>query len=155
MLHNPARTSHVDRLADQLRLTPAPTAQLVKSIIANACIRLPAMPGRNNAERLTALIEAGAWADAALAVIELELPRWKLRRLAYEDGEWICSLSRQPELPIEVDDTADGYHASAALAIWTAFLEARRRTAEGEGRTVAVPRVRARSGLAVCCDNFS
>jgi hypothetical protein len=155
MLLNPAHSSHFDRLADQLRLTSAPTAQLVKSIIANACIRLPALAGRNDTQRLAALIDAGAWADAALAVIELELPQWKLRRLVYEDGEWICSLSKQPEVPVDVDDTADGYHASAALAIWVAFLEARRRTTDNDGRKVALPRVHATSGFAVCCDNFS
>ena len=29
---------------------------------------------------------------AALALVELELPAWKLRRLIYEDGEWLCSF---------------------------------------------------------------
>jgi hypothetical protein len=155
MLLNPVRTSHFDRLEDQLRLAPAPTAELVKSIIGNACTRLPAMAGRNNAQRLAAFIEAGAWADAALTVIALELPRWQLRRLVYEDGEWICSLSKQPELPVEIDDTADAHHESAALAIWIGFLEARRRTTDGETRKASVPRVRVTSSFAVCCDNFS
>jgi hypothetical protein len=50
--------------------------------------------------RVNQLIEAGAWADATLAMVELELPYWNLRRLVHEDGEWLCSLSKQPNLPV-------------------------------------------------------
>ena len=74
------------------------------------------------------MVEAEAWTDAALALIEMELPGWKLRRLAYEDGEWICSLSSQPYLPAQIDDTADSNHEVLALALLSAFVEARRRT---------------------------
>jgi hypothetical protein len=89
-------------------------------------------------------------------VIECELPQWALRRLACDDGEWHCALSRQPQMPADLDDSADGHHASAALAIFDAFVEARRRSTAGEGRKAgAVPRVRAVSGFALCCDNFS
>ena len=58
-------------------------------------------------ERVIRLVEFGACADAALALLELELPQWKLRRLIYEDGEWHCSLSKHVDLPVEVDDMAD------------------------------------------------
>src|SRR5690348_5787668 len=44
--------------------------------------------------RLAQLIESRAWTDAALALIDLELPFWQVRRLAYDDGEWYCALSR-------------------------------------------------------------
>ena len=44
--------------------------------------------------KVARLIESGAFADATLAVLELELPQWKLRRLIYEDGEWHRSLSK-------------------------------------------------------------
>jgi hypothetical protein len=47
------------------------------------------------AARIDQLIKAGAWSDAALTLIELELPAWKVRRLVYEDGEWFCSLSTE------------------------------------------------------------
>jgi hypothetical protein len=43
---------------------------------------------------LDRLIEAGAWTDAAITLIGFELPSWSVRRLACEDGEWLCSLSR-------------------------------------------------------------
>jgi hypothetical protein len=50
------------------------------------------------------LIELGAFADATFAVLELELPQWKLRRLVYEDGEWHCSLSKHIGLPAHLDE---------------------------------------------------
>ena len=110
-----------DLLTNQRRLTPPPTAA-----------------------RIDQLIEARAWNDAALALVELELPAWKLRRLVYEDGEWHCSLSRQPNLPVALDDTATASH------------EAHRRMSVTRGISLqVVPRARATSGYAVCCDNFS
>ena len=65
----------------------------------------------------------GAWTDAALALIELELPQWRVRRLAYDDGEWYCSLSRGRELPDWLDQPVEGRHADLALAILSAFVE--------------------------------
>src|SRR6476659_1969532 len=76
--------------------------------------------------RITQLVAAGAWTDAALALIELELPEWSLRRLAYDDGEWHCSLSRNRAIPLEFDDSADGRDELLPVAIVNAFLEARR-----------------------------
>ena len=40
----------------------------------------------DKASRIASLIKAGAWTEAAFALIEFELPAWKLRRLVYEDG---------------------------------------------------------------------
>jgi hypothetical protein len=90
-----------------------------------------------------------------LALLELELPGWKLRRLVSESGEWFCSLSRQPHLPLELDDTADASHEVLSLAIFRAFIEARRRIATGGPRVPAVPQLRSESADAICCDNFS
>ena len=101
------------------------------------------------------MIEAGAWDDAALALIELELPAWKLRRLVYEDGEWFCALSRQPNLPVALDDTVHASHEVLSLAILSAFVEARRRaSAMRETSLQTVPPVRQSSGYAICCDNL-
>ena len=63
--------------------------------------------------RLERLIAAGAWTDAALVLIELELPAWSLRRLIREDDEWFCSLSRQPNVPVALDVTAHAHHAGS------------------------------------------
>jgi hypothetical protein len=114
------------------------------------------MKRAGKAAQIEQLIEAGAWDDAALAPIELELPAWKLRRLVYEDGEWLCSLSRQPNLPVALDDTADASHEVLPLAILSAFVEARRRaSATRETSFQIVPPVRRSAGYAICCDNFT
>lgn len=110
MLSNPKYEGRLDRLTEQLRLAPALTPDLISNVIADACTRLPVLNKAGKATRIDQLIEAGAWSDAALALIELELPEWKLRRLVYEDGEWFCSLSKQPNLPVVFDDTADACH---------------------------------------------
>jgi hypothetical protein len=153
---NPKHEDRLDRLMEQLRLSPALTADLITNVVADACTRLPVLNKAGKAARLDQLIEAGAWSDAALALIELELPAWKLRRLVYEDDEWFCSLSKQPNLPVEFDDTADARHAVLPLAILCAFVEARRRaSAAREISSPTVPQVRPTSGYTVCSDNFA
>jgi len=76
--------------------------------------------------RLRRFIDAHAWTDAALALIDLELPLWHIRRLAYDDGEWYCALSRERELPDWLDQCVETRHADLSLAISTALLEAQR-----------------------------
>jgi hypothetical protein len=101
------------------------------------------------------LIEAGAGVDAVLALIALQLPQWKLRRVLYEDGEWHCSLSRQPQLPIELDEAAEGSHEALPLAVLIALLHARRDLTPREGGATGVPPVNAGAGHTMCCDNFA
>lgn len=140
----------------QLQVASALSHELVSRVIADACTRLPGMVKSEKTVRLDRLIEAGAWSEAALALIELELPEWKLRRLVCEDGQWLCSLSTQPNLPAEIDETADGSDETLPLAILNAFLEAHRRTnAASQIHAPAVPQVRLSTGYAVCCDNFA
>jgi hypothetical protein len=71
------------------------------------------------------LIQSGAWTDAALALIELELPLWQVRRIAYDEGEWYCALSRDRELPDWLDRSVEAHHADLPLAILSAFVGAR------------------------------
>ena|SRR5665213_52216 len=156
MLSDPKHEDCLDRLTEQLRLAPALTPDLIGIVIADACIRLPVLTRAGKTARIDQLIEAGAWCDTALALIELKLPAWKLRRLIYEDGEWFCSLSRQPNLPVAFDDTADARHEVLPLAILSAFLEARRAiSAVRETSSPIVPRVQPTSGIVICCDNFA
>ena len=152
MLFDPKHEDRFDRLIDQLRLAPTLTPDLISDVIVHACTRLPA----GKAARIDQLIEVGAWSDAALTLIEFELPAWKLRRIVYEDGKWLCSLSRQPNLPMALDDTADASHEVLPLAILSAFVEARRRASVMRETSLRiVPQVRPISGYAICCDNFS
>jgi len=144
------------RLADRLRLAQQVTPDLIASVIADACVRLPGLSHTAKAGRLAHLLDAGAWTEAALVLVELELPRWTLRRLVHEDGEWLCSLSKQPNLPAEFDDMVEARHEILPLAILSAALDARRHAAAApEISAPTVPQVRSTAGDAVCCDNFA
>lgn len=156
MLSNPKHDERLDRLTERLHLAAAVTPDLVSDVIADACIRVQALRRAEKTARVDRLIEAGAWSDAALALIEMELPAWKLRRLVYEDGEWFCSFSKQLHLPVALDDTADATHEVLPLAILGAFIEARRVTnVARETNSPTVPQVRLASANAMCCDNFA
>jgi len=141
---------------EQVQSANEPSPELLSGVIAVACTRLPNLNKEAAANRINRLIEVGAWCDAALAVVQCELPAWTLRRLVYDDGEWFCSLSREPNLPEELDNTADAHHEVMPLAILSAFLEARRMTdAVSKPRLTVVPKVSPTSGQPVFVDNFA
>jgi hypothetical protein len=155
MLFVPNHEECLVRLEEQLRPTQTVTPKLMSELIAQGCVRSAACAGAAKA-RIDRLIASGAWTDAALALSELALPQWKLRRLVYEDGEWHCSFSKQPTLPIELDDTAEASHESLPLAILIAFIEALRQgSASPVSPSRAVAQVRPALGHVVCCDNFA
>jgi hypothetical protein len=149
------RAALIERVDEALQLARAPTADLFSKVIQNACLRLPTLKKSGLAGRLERLIRAGAWSDAALALVELEMPAWTVRRLAQESGEWICSLSRQPNLPIAIDDTAEASHGVLALAVLRAMVDVRRRSSVAADIDVAVPQIAPPSLGAICCDSFA
>ena len=110
-------------LGDRLRDAYGVTAEFLSDIINETCRRFPS-DGSAKTARIERLIQSQAWTDAALALIDLELPQWQVRRLAYDDGEWYCALSRQRELPDWLDQAIETRHADLALAILSAFVEA-------------------------------
>jgi len=140
----------LDQLAGRLHKSSAVTPGTIPDVISHACSRV-AVHAPCARESLNRLIAAGAWLDAALALLALEAPQWKLRRLAFDDGEWFCSLSRQPQLPIELDDTIDSRHENAAIAILLALVETRK-AAQPEAATL---RLQPLPATAVNCDNFA
>ena len=155
MTFDPNHEEHLRELQQELHRAHAITSAINPGVIARACPRL-------QAQRLAAsttvirLIESGAFADAALALLDLELPQWKLRRLIREDDEWHCSLSKQLGLPAEFDEMAEATHESLPLAILIAFVEARHRSfTAGEARPTSVPQIQPAQGYAICCDNFA
>jgi hypothetical protein len=154
MLFDPRHGRTHGGLEERLRRADALTPGLMCDMIAESCARFAAQSPAARA-RINRLIECSAWTDAALTLIELELPQWKLRRVVYEDGEWLCSLSTEPRLPLDLDDLAEASHEILPLAILIAFLQARRAAAASAGRVNMAPQVRAAEGYAVCCDNFS
>jgi hypothetical protein len=108
-------------------------------------------------QRIRALIEAEAWTDAVLAVLEVELPQWKLRHLVQEDGEWRCCLGKQHLLPDWLDDIAEVSHPVLPLAILDALIKAHLLALGSEEAPCgSVPSVRLAAGDAapLCCDNF-
>src|SRR5215475_6692247 len=142
-------------LSQHLREAGEVDANLMKEVIGSACRRYPSLGQSEKTARIEQLIRSGAWTDAALALIDLELPFWHIRRLAYDDGEWYCALSRERELPDWLDQPIEARHTDLALAILSAFVEAQRVSA-GESRT-SVPAVKetARDVYEpVCSDNF-
>ena len=131
MLH--IREFHdLDGLTDRLRDAGEVNASSMAEVTGAACRRYPSIGQGEKTARLEQLIRSGAWTDAALALIDLELPLWQVRRLAYDDGEWHCALSRERELPDWLDQSIETRHADLALAILSAFVEARRISRAGE-----------------------
>ena len=71
-----------------------------------------------------------------------------------EDGEWFCSLSKFPCVPLEVDDTADANYADPALAILAGFLEAQRKTL-AETSAAQARSAEDCKGTHLDCENFA
>ena len=135
-----AESKNPAELGDQLHNAYAVTAEFLSDIISQTCRRFPSASRNGKTVRIERLIQAGAWTDAALALIDLELPQWQLRRIAYDEGEWHCALSRERELPDWLDQSAEGRHADLALAILSAFVEARRISTPEERSSVPAVR---------------
>ena len=150
-----ARAVDLDRLDDDLRLALAPAPELFRKIVEHVDTHLSSLWRSGKATRLDGLIDAGAWADAAFALIETATPNWKPRRLIYEDGEWRCSLSRQPHVPMVLDDTVEASHEVLPLAVLRALIEVHRRSPGIRGTTSPVPQIQAMPEQTICCDNFA
>lgn len=143
-------------LHDRLRGAHVVTADLISQIIDETCRRFRPVRAKEKAARIQQLIGSDAWMDAALALIDLELPKWQVRRIAYDGGEWHCALSRQRELPEWLDQSIETHHEDLPLAILSAFVEARHLSTP-RSRT-SVPLVRPDAELPcipLCCDNFA
>lgn len=142
-------------LGDRLRNAQAVTRPLMLDIIDHACRRFPSLGQSERTARVVRLVDAEAWADAALALMELELPMWQVRRIAYDEGEWHCALSRERELPEWLDAAVEARHADLALALLSAFIEVQALAVEIP--RPSVPTVRpALNPLyePIACDNF-
>src|SRR6266850_3968248 len=153
----PLLSKHRDpgELDDRLRDARAVTSELVAEVIGETCRRFPSIEQTEKTVRIERLIQARAWTDAALALIDLELPLWQVRRIAYDEGEWYCALSRERELPDWLDRSVEASHADLALAILSAFVDAERIASPTSITSVpAVPRDANPLYEPVCCDNF-
>ena len=147
-----------DDLCDQVMRARIVTPDLISKVVGAAGTGILMRGGATKAARIDRLVEAEAWTEVALALVGLELPLWTVRRLVYEEGAWLCSLSKQWNLPVWLSDSVEARHESLPLAILSALIEARQYGEPESGRVASsVPQCRAESSFAaqiMCCDNF-
>jgi len=150
-----SQTHDARELSDRLRAADTVTTALLSDIIGETCRRFPSLGQSGKTARIERLIASGAWTDAALALIDLELPLWQVRRIAYDEGEWYCALSRERELPDWLDRSIESRHPNLPLAILSAFVEAQHVSApESRPSVPAVSRDVNPLYQPLCCDNF-
>jgi hypothetical protein len=143
-------------LGARFRAARGVTSELMSEVIGEACRRFPSVAQAEKTAQIERLIESEAWTDAALALVELELPLWQVRRIAYDEGEWYCALSRERELPDWLDRSIETRHADLALAILSALVDAQ--AASAPRSTTSVPTAPREANALyepVCCDNFA
>lgn len=139
---------------DHLRNAQSVTAEFISGIVTGPC--RPSTPERNvTADRVKQLIQSQAWTDAALTLIELELPQWQVRRLVHDGGEWFCALSQQREMPDWLDQAVESHHADLALAILDAFAQAKRISASQNRAGIPVPPSVTSRFDPICSENFA
>jgi hypothetical protein len=157
MLFVANQNEQIRALQAQLRRAQAVTPALMASVLALLGERYSAPPYLAKARRVDALFQAEAWTDAALTLLDLALPQWKLRRIVYDDGEWHCCLGKQWPLPEWLDDTVEVGHAVLPLAILDALIEARILALRcAAANTPSVPPVPLPCDTEyMCCDNFA
>jgi hypothetical protein len=155
-MQNPFHRVDLDALTDRLKDAEEADTALVNEVIGVACRRFPSIGQRAKTARIEQLVQSCAWIDVALALIDLELPLWKVRRIVYDEGEWHCALSRQRELPDWLDQSIEVHRADLALAILGALVEACRTAAQTTNTSVpsVSPRVDTLSEVA-CSDNYA
>ena len=143
-------------LSDRIYDAPAATPTLLREIIDATCRRFRSSGQHPRTARIERLLDAGALTEAALELIDLELPQWQLRRIAYDGGEWYCALSRERELPDWLDQSIEASHHDLPLAILAAFVRAQ--SASSPKRRASVPSSPREANvrdIAMCCDNFA
>jgi hypothetical protein len=140
-------------LEERIHRANALTPDLVNEVVGAVCPRLVCL-GANGLEGIVRLSQNGAYVDAALTLIELELPQWKLRRLEYDEGNWYCALSKQPWLPLGFDQMVEAIHQILPLAILIALVQARD-VSLFSSMASSGPHVKPATIYAVSCDNYS
>jgi hypothetical protein len=143
-------------LNDRLRDAHTVTAGLISVVIEAACRRFPSVGQGEKTARIERLIASEAWTDAVFALIELELPQWQVRRIAYDEGEWHCALSRERELPEWLDQSIEAHHPDLPLAILSAFVDVQRISSPSTRTSVPIVQRDANALYEpLCSDNFA
>jgi len=126
-------------------------ASSIAAMIDRGCRLMPPAAPHSPAGRLAALLDARAWLDAALALIEIEAPGWQLRRIDRDDDAWNCVLTRYPSMPPEFDEPAEGRHRLLPLAVLAAIADAAGRQPAPDNRATGRPLQPSESAL---CENL-
>jgi hypothetical protein len=143
-------------LPGRLRDAKAVTSELLSSVIASACWRFPSIGQPERTAQIERLMASEAWIDAVLTLFAVELPQWQVRRIAYDEGEWHCALSRERELPDWLDQSIEAHHPDLALAMLCVFVDAKLASVPSSQASVpAVPYDASKSCALLCCDNFN
>lgn len=135
--------------------TPTPTAALFNQLLATACASDDPIRQAVPVACLKRLIAARAWNDTALALLAFQLPDWQLRRLAYDDGEWHCALSRARAMPEWLDTTTEAHHPNMALAILGALVAAAAESAPSRLTPVPMSHPGDAAFEPMLCENFA
>jgi hypothetical protein len=152
----PSRLHNTSELNDRLRDAHTVTAGLISVVIEAACRRFPSVGQSEKTARIERLIASEAWTDTVFALIELELPQWQVRRIAYDEGEWHCALSRERELPEWLDQSIEAHHPDLPLAILSAFVDAQCISSPSTGTSVPIVQRDANALYEpLCSDNFA
>lgn len=112
---------------------PAPTGELVADVLRLACPRLDAAPVPN--ALVVRLIGAEAWVELGLWLIGWELPDWDIHQLSHGKSSWNCSICVRGLARNWLDDVAAFQHASLALAILGALVQAQLLKVEDQVRS--------------------
>jgi hypothetical protein len=126
MLNQPGAGNGTEKLANELPRAKGASAKLFADVFA-ASPRLMLLRSLGKAQRLDRLVATEAWSDAALELLSLEAPNWSLQRLCLDDGEWLCTLTRFPDVPDWLDDSVEVRHPTMALAVLSAVVDLRLR----------------------------
>jgi hypothetical protein len=154
-LHD-ASELNASELNDRLRDAHTVTAGLISVVIEAVCRRFPSVGQSEKTARIERLIASEAWTDTVFALIELELPQWQVRRIAYDEGEWHCALSRERELPEWLDQSIESHHPDLPLAILSAFVDAQRISSPSTRTSVPIVQRDANALYEpLCSDNFA
>jgi len=140
-----------DRLDAELQLMREPAPDLFRRIAADDGKK---ESGPANI-RLESLLAAGAWAEAALLLVEIYLPAWQVRRLAYDSGEWCCSLVPRSSNLFPFETPSEATHRFLPLAILRAFVAVLYAGSSAARPTSSVPGIPQLTTQYFCCDNFA
>ena len=109
-----ARRTDLDGLDEALQLARTLAPALFREVMQTSGARFLCLHQSGKVPQIDRLIESYAWTDAAFALIGFAIPKWSIRRIIRADVEWYCSLSQQPNLPIEAGRCARSQPRSIA-----------------------------------------